>query len=480
MLPARPTNLLIALLLFCAVSSFPQDRAKDTAAVHKQLQEARSLYNSGQVDSATFIAQHALSLSTSVRYHKGRGKALLLLGACLSRKPEMRDSVHALVTEATRIAQSLGDTLLLLQAHKLNGHAYYMSQEWAKSMEHYQKALKLAESAGNKREIASACRQIGVAYISMGLDGNAMGLKYYQRAFRIYDELKDTGAVAGMYFVMGIAYNNIGDLEQGKICQEQLIRYCKLLGDEACVARSQNELAGYYAKYGMKEKALALLRDSYQRLKKLPGYKEELANTCLKICMYLKDLNRLNETLPYLEEQLALSQEIKNTSLEREAYESLSFYYEYKRDYKRALLYNRKFVEALRALHRGELPRQMAEMEAKYQTEKKQAQIEGLEKEKQQQARLTAVEKKKQQIIIVSIAAGLALVIVFSFFLYKRFKITQKQARIIERQKQLVEEKQKELLDSIHYARRIQRSLLPTEKYIVKKLGELGRKPAAN
>ena len=36
-----------------------------------------------------------------------------------------------------------------------------------------------------------------------------------------------------------------------------------------------------------------------------------------------------------------------------------------------------------------------------------------------------------------------------------------------------IEEKQKEILDSIHYARRIQNSLLPTEKYIEKKLRSL-------
>lgn len=41
---------------------------------------------------------------------------------------------------------------------------------------------------------------------------------------------------------------------------------------------------------------------------------------------------------------------------------------------------------------------------------------------------------------------------------------------------EFVEEKQKEILDSIHYAKRIQRSLLPTEKYIEKKLKELSER----
>ncbi len=45
-------------------------------------------------------------------------------------------------------------------------------------------------------------------------------------------------------------------------------------------------------------------------------------------------------------------------------------------------------------------------------------------------------------------------------------KATQKAAEQISEQKHLVEEKQKEILDSIHYAKRIQNSLLPTDKYI--------------
>jgi serine phosphatase RsbU (regulator of sigma subunit) len=79
---------------------------------------------------------------------------------------------------------------------------------------------------------------------------------------------------------------------------------------------------------------------------------------------------------------------------------------------------------------------------------------------------------------------GLAIVIVFAGFMYNRFKVTSSQKRIIEakekethkqyeiitHQKHLVDEKQKEILDSINYASRIQKALLPNEKYIEKNL----------
>jgi len=46
----------------------------------------------------------------------------------------------------------------------------------------------------------------------------------------------------------------------------------------------------------------------------------------------------------------------------------------------------------------------------------------------------------------------------------------------IEKKNTLLEVKQKEILDSIHYARRIQYTQLPTEKYIVKNLGRLSKR----
>ena len=64
----------------------------------------------------------------------------------------------------------------------------------------------------------------------------------------------------------------------------------------------------------------------------------------------------------------------------------------------------------------------------------------------------------------------LALVGVFSFLLYKRFKLTEKQKQLIEKQKHIVDEKQKEIIDSITYAKRLQLAILPPSNLINKHL----------
>jgi hypothetical protein len=89
-------------------------------------------------------------------------------------------------------------------------------------------------------------------------------------------------------------------------------------------------------------------------------------------------------------------------------------------------------------------------------------------------------EKKKQQMIIYFVVGLFLVVLTFSIFIYNRFRITNKQKVIIEEQKLLVDsaykslhEKNKEVIDSIHYAQKIQRALITSEKYIENKLNLL-------
>ena len=82
-------------------------------------------------------------------------------------------------------------------------------------------------------------------------------------------------------------------------------------------------------------------------------------------------------------------------------------------------------------------------------------------------------EKEKKNMIIIAGIIFTGIVIVFLFIVYRRYKLTQKQNAIIESQKnilvsknEIIEEKHKEITDSINYAERIQRSFLATQQHL--------------
>lgn len=108
-------------------------------------------------------------------------------------------------------------------------------------------------------------------------------------------------------------------------------------------------------------------------------------------------------------------------------------------------------------------------LQTKYEFEKQQA-VKDAEHNKQME--VIAERGKKQKVITYSIALGSLLLLVFFIFIYNRLQITKRQKSIIEEQKQLVEEKQKEILDSINYAKRIQAAILPSDRVIKQFLTE--------
>ncbi|MEO8761782.1 MAG: PP2C family protein-serine/threonine phosphatase, partial [Bacteroidia bacterium] len=86
--------------------------------------------------------------------------------------------------------------------------------------------------------------------------------------------------------------------------------------------------------------------------------------------------------------------------------------------------------------------------------------------------------KSKNQIVIVLGSCVLILVAVFALFMAQRLKLTRRQKTIIERQKAIVDEKHKEISDSINYAERIQRSFLATKQLLDENLSFPSGRPA--
>lgn len=86
--------------------------------------------------------------------------------------------------------------------------------------------------------------------------------------------------------------------------------------------------------------------------------------------------------------------------------------------------------------------------------------------------------ERKNLIIYVGLVISV-IIVIFLFIFYKRYKITQKQNEIIASQKhslqaknEIIEEKQKEIIDSINYAKRIQYTLLAHDDLLKENLND--------
>ncbi|MDP3145162.1 MAG: hypothetical protein Q8N66_07160, partial [Bacteroidota bacterium] len=107
-----------------------------------------------------------------------------------------------------------------------------------------------------------------------------------------------------------------------------------------------------------------------------------------------------------------------------------------------------------------------------YTYEKKELETKAEQDKKDAIAKAELKQKENERNYFI---AGFGLVLVLALFILRGYKQKQKANAIIVAQKHLVDEKQKEILDSIRYAKRIQTALLPSEKYIDKSLQKLNK-----
>ncbi len=154
-------------------------------------------------------------------------------------------------------------------------------------------------------------------------------------------------------------------------------------------------------------------------------------------------------------------------------YKALTTLDSLKGDFKNAYRHHKLFIVYRDSIDNEETRKNTIQNQMTYDFEKKEAVATAEhQKELEHQQFLSEEKSRKQNMVIAFVAIGLILVLVFSGFIFRTLRVTNRQKSIIERQKHIVEEHQKEIIDSITYAKRLQQAILPSSEEIKKYLPE--------
>ncbi len=340
-------------------------------------------------------------------------------------------------------------------------------------------SLKIKETIGDKKGIASSYNNIANIYNDQGNYPEA--LKNSIAALKIYEALGNKDGIASAYNNIGAICNDQGNYPEALKNYFASLKIQEAIGDKQGIATSYNNLGAIYAYQGNLPKASPAERNqsfgralknylSALKIHEAIGDKYGAATSFINLGALSTKLNNLTEASDYLNKGLELSKMISGKDLIKDSYKGLAELDSTIGNFKSEILNFKMYIIYRDSLINDEVNKKTIQSSMTYEFEKKEISA------KAAQEKLDAIsteEKQKQKIVIYAVAGVLLLVIVFSLFLFNRFRITQRQKAVIEQQKHLVDEKQKEILDSIHYAKRIQTALITSEKYIEKNLNKL-------
>ena len=299
--------------------------------------------------------------------------------------------------------------------------------DYLKALTYYRKALEVRKALKNKVSISSCLSNIGIEFDNLQLFDSAY--YYYSESASIKRELKDTMGLAISYINFGVHFllRNLPD-SSARYYKEAIKIYEKQ-GDVYSIAWSE---LGYSKVLTAKKK-----------------YKESNALIWKTLAF----------TIPNME-----------MSMLSRSYEGLSNNFEKLHQFDSSLFYFKQKTLIADSLLDLDSKQHLIESELSNQYEIKE---EKAKAEQVQKDLLNKEEKKKQLIIIYAVSIGGVLLILLVLFVYRGLKqqrkanaIISEQKIMVEHQKHLVEEKHKEITDSINYAERIQRSFLASDELL--------------
>ncbi len=458
-------------------------------------------------DSALIIAKEYYTFAKNKKLTKHMAKALMLQGMANIYIGDNK-TAETIYKQAFALAKEINDQKICASALSNIGVIHYNISDYDSAVIYANKALDIRIKINDVNGIAASYNNIANAYLNLSNYNQA--LVYYLMSLKLYEAHKNEAEIAK-------AYNNIGNLynmqKRYKTAEEH---YLKAIS----IRKKLNDLPGLsscYSNLGIIASSLKEMPKSIDYFKRSLEISEKINDYNGMVIAYgslgdvYKDLGKYNIAHDYIERSMALSIKVNDNyaiasnynsladisiregkyalaiELSKKAlkinteenivdgirlnYQSLAAASSALHDYKNAFEFYVKYKELTDSIFNLDNSKMLSEAKTQYEVDKKAAELKiKAEAEKEKMKVIAKEEKRRNAIIIFSVTGILLVVVIFSIFLYKRFKVTQKQKHIIETQKVVVEEKNKEITDSINYAKRLQEAILPPLTFINKNI----------
>lgn len=433
------------------------------------------------IDTALKYALQAEKWLSNETSSKVRSYVYHIIGAVYSVRKDYTIATPWL-EKAYEIRKKEGDTQQLVATVSALAFSAQASGDMKRMLQYAMESEQVSELVAARDPHLYIITLDQLANLYSDLRRHEKSVELREKIIKLAEKTKSNDDLCLVYQNYGTYLIGVGEYKKALPYLEKGIHYQELLNQPDELFTAKVNLAIVYAETGRKEEAGKIFREIYEYHKK-NGADYDKSTSANNLAFFHFIDGKYHEAIKLFHESLEHALAAKASRLIQERYGMLSESYENIKKYDQALKYHKLYLEMKDSLFNEETIKQLNELTEKYGTEKKEKQILELEKNNAEIKLKEEEAKRASQRNTIIFGGIIAMVLVILVFIYISFLQKKKANSVltlknkeIERQNVLLEEKQKEILDSIHYAKRIQQSLMPTEKYFKKKIDELQKK----
>lgn len=362
----------------------------------------------------------------------------------------------------------------LAYAHKLLGIIYDNNGKFLESTLEYQQAIKFYRKANNPEGLARCEANMGLIFFHAKKYNDA--LAYLRESMLYFEKTNATRPIYTLNQSIALCWMYMSNYDSSTYYYDKCL---KMLDKNP---RSAGQLYGNIGlnysqqkKYAEAGKYLELSLDYFNAHD--PNSPEKYLWMQNLAGVYQRT-NRLKEGIRLAERVAAYRRSTGEIYTRQNSYlyKTLGSLYYASRDFEKSTIALLILDTIMDRVYSSENLLQINAIKGQYDDEKQKMLIANLKKEKMLQQALIDSEASRKRYLYIALAMAVIIMMTLSFFILRKIKdnkIIQSQKHILEQRNHEIEEKQKEILDSIYYARRIQHSLLTSEKYIQRSITKL-------
>lgn len=325
--------------------------------------------------------------------------------------------------KALKIARKNTDSTSVAELKRHIGVASYFKGNYDVAAKNFYESIAILEKKDDKKRLAPVYNELAKLYRkTKDLD---RAEENYNKAEAIYRQMKDTTGIAMILNESGVVYEYRQDYKEAVNRYTASMKLAEDAGDSLSVSYSLSNIAGVYViekKYDLAEKNLLRALAIREMLK--DSFALALTYSDLGVAMNAK--GDYKKAIEYLTLSNKVAERLKYPELQSNNYNELSSVARKQGNFQQAFDFY-KMRTALRDSLMGlEKTKQIEELNAKYETARKEQEIQ----EQRNKLRL-------QNYLFIGIAGVLIFVALLAHSQYKRYKLrkeTQLQAEIMKQQ----------------------------------------------
>ena len=341
------------------------------------------------------------------------------------------------------------------------GNIHNERGNYPKALEYYLESQKIKEQVKDTLALAQTLANISTVYVAMSNDSLAM--ERNQQALILRRKIDDKNGIASSLLMLGDSYFKIDSLDSAEELYRESIAIYTKLGNQTGISDGLSNVGNVLGKKGHYNDAIRYAKSAL-KIKKKIGAQKGIGNLYELLAKLHYTKHKYKLTILYSDSSVRIADQLKSGSLVLDNYGIRHKAFNRMKQMDSAYIYSQKMFWMYDSLKSKQNGKMVLEMQAQFDSEKKDQQILLLEKNNE----IQALGLRRQRIIrnttflIALLALGLAAIAFYSYHVKKRSNtILEKQRSEIEKQKQAI-------TDSITYARQIQAAMLPPNELLNK------------